>query len=290
LPWLEGALQTHREVLGEGHPVIALNLAHLGEVYTALGRFDDAERAHTRALALRSKKLGPRHRLSAMSRLALADLDRARGDYDAALRVVREVEETLQSELEPDDPGIAVAAELAARIHFERDEPRRALVRLLRALTQHERKRDADDPVLIAPLVRLGDAQRAVGDLESARRSYERGLAIAEGSGVVGDPRAVGPLVGRAQADLEAALPVVALVSVRRAVGIVEDQGLGPRRAAPAYFVLARALAATDAAQPEVERAVALARQGFVAQHDTAGQERVDAWVAERVAERPAGD
>ena len=275
---VRAGLATHRNVLGEGHPVLATNLAELGRVYTALGRFEDAEAAHNQALAIRNESLGPRHRLTALSRLDLADLDRARGDHDAALRRAERVEQTLRAELEPGDPGIAVAAELAARVFSERGEPQRALIRLLGALAQHEQTRDADDPVLIAPLVRLGDAQRAVDDLAAARRSYERALSIAEGSAVPGDPRVVGPLVGLAQTDLAADVPALALLSARRAIGAVEDQRLGPRRAAAAHFVLARALAATGATGREITEAADRALQAYATLHDTAGRARVVAW------------
>jgi len=66
--------------LGANHPDTATDLNNLAKLYAAQGRLAEAEPYYTRAVAIRTKRLGPNHAATAQSRGELEALRRARAD------------------------------------------------------------------------------------------------------------------------------------------------------------------------------------------------------------------
>ena len=55
------SLAMRETALGEDHPDVAQSCNNLAELYRALGRYDEAEPLHRRALEIREKRFGPDH-------------------------------------------------------------------------------------------------------------------------------------------------------------------------------------------------------------------------------------
>jgi serine/threonine protein kinase/tetratricopeptide (TPR) repeat protein len=85
---LRRAQQLFEKSLGPEHPQVAACLAGLGEIRSEQGRLEEAQRLHERALGLRTQRFGEEHEEVVVSRLALASLQRRRGDAAGALAAV----------------------------------------------------------------------------------------------------------------------------------------------------------------------------------------------------------
>ncbi len=78
------ALAIDEKTLGHDHPGVATDLNNLGLLYTAQGKYTEAEPLHKRALAIREKALGPEHLAVAVSLSSLANLYFNLGKYSQA--------------------------------------------------------------------------------------------------------------------------------------------------------------------------------------------------------------
>jgi len=82
---LRRAQELFEKSLGPEHPQVAACLFGLGEIRSKQDRLEEAQRLHERALGLRSKRFGEEHEEVMASRLALAGLQRRRGDAMGAV-------------------------------------------------------------------------------------------------------------------------------------------------------------------------------------------------------------
>ena len=83
------AVAIQQRILGADHPITAMCISNLAELYRIQGRYEQAEPLHRRALAIREKALRPTHPDLATSLNHLAELYHAQGRYRegrAALR------------------------------------------------------------------------------------------------------------------------------------------------------------------------------------------------------------
>lgn len=78
------ALQINKQVYGEDHPEIAIDLYNLGLLYQAQSRNEEAEQFHQDALRMREETLGDDHPDVALRLTQLAALYRDRGRYEEA--------------------------------------------------------------------------------------------------------------------------------------------------------------------------------------------------------------
>jgi tetratricopeptide (TPR) repeat protein len=89
-PYYLHALELYEKHLGPEHTDVAAVLNNLGVFYTNEKRFDEAERAHQRALAIRRKANPKANPDLAQSKCNLAVLYHLRGDFDQAGELYRE--------------------------------------------------------------------------------------------------------------------------------------------------------------------------------------------------------
>ncbi len=267
-------------VLRPDHPMVALGLQKLGEALAARGSLDEAARAHERALAIRYETLGPRDPLIATGLLSLADVDRKRGRYEVALERCGQALELLERSLAPGHPDIASAVERTADVYRDMGQHDEAVQRRRQALARRESARGPDDRQLMTPLVRLGDLQREGAELDAARGSYERALAIGERALGEADPALVASLTGLAEVALAKGEVGSALHFATRAAHIAEQENAGPRMAAGAHFVLARALRASGDPERRASSLGLLARSEYATHHDEVRRTEVDRWLA----------
>ena len=178
--WLERALQW-------GEPVPSAERARalggLGWLTLFQGELDRAEPAFGEALRAAAAAGARLTTASALSGLALVDLDRGRyaeatARLDEALAVFLELE-----------PALVAGPQYVSRAHARRGQTALALGDLASAARHLEeaarRQRVTDFTWGLSDTLRyLGDVARACGDLDAALGRYRESLALAEESGV----------------------------------------------------------------------------------------------------------
>ncbi len=276
---LQASLKLHAATLRSGHPSIASNLEGLGQVYTALGRLDEADEALARATSIDHQRGGVQGRAAAEGMLYASVIARKRGQYDLAAQQCEAARQALEAVLEPGHPELARATEALADVYLDRGQPQEAIALRTEALASRESARGRAGRQLVTPLVQLGDAQQEAGLTDDARESYQRALTIAEAVAGEADAAVVLPLSGLAEIEFSEGRASEAVRYARRATDVSDAARVGPRRSRRAFFVLARALAASGAPTPEARAAAEQAREAYAAMHETAALAEIDAWL-----------
>ncbi len=148
----------------------------LGQVYTALGDFEGAERYYREALALKAKSLGKRHREVPQTLNNLADLlyiqdklEEVEGLYRRAL----EINERDQLNLD-----VCRSFNGLALIHNRNGESVEAERLLQRAIALHDKAQRRDHPYLATVLTNLGILYTNLGRYDEAAPLFERARYI----------------------------------------------------------------------------------------------------------------
>ncbi|MEM9455094.1 MAG: serine/threonine-protein kinase [Myxococcota bacterium] len=280
LALMEYGRAVYERVLRADHPMLAQGLAELGRVYLALGRLEDAERMHNEVMTRWRSQTGHRARRVAQGLLNLSAIDLQRGDHPAALERCMQALERLEGTLGSGILEFAVALERCADVELEMGRIDDAIERRRDALARRESMNGSGDRQLMTPLVRLGDTLRAGAEPSEARRAYERALAIAQRVAGEEDCTLVPSLVGLAQLALEQGAAASASRLAERGGRIVETGGCGPRLAADAHFVRARALVAAGNEHVRARSLAEQARAEYTTTYDGAGVAAVDEWLA----------
>ncbi len=110
------AQQIFEKSLGPEHPQVAGALHSLGSVREDQGLYDEAQRLYQRALDLRRKRFEDTHEQVIVTRLALADLRRLRGDAAGAVTSL----ENLATVAADEDSDPVVRAEIHFRLALAR--------------------------------------------------------------------------------------------------------------------------------------------------------------------------
>ena len=268
-------------LLRSDHPNTVQSIDALGRVLLALDRVDEAELLLERGLTAARANRGVRTRAYAKSLLSMAELDRARGRANLALARSAEAVELLESALDPDHPEVASALERVAEIERALGQVDEGITRRREALARREASFGQEHRLLRAPLEGLGDALAEAGRLEEARASYARALAIGERH-LGPDDAALAPSlsalarIALAEGDRDAARGLAL-----RAEWLAEDDNAGPRAAADAHFVLARALSDDEALMTRARELAEQALTEYTASHDVERLAEVERWLAD---------
>ena len=276
---LEEGLAVHQRVLRPDHPTLADDLAQLGRVYVDLGRLDEAERLYRDAMTIWRSQTGLRARVVAQGQLNMSVIDRLRDHDQTALERCEQALELLEGTLEPSHPDIAAALEHMADVYQDMGSIEEAIGQRREALARRESTAGPASRQLITPLVRLGDLLRARARLAEARRAYERALTIGEQGLDDADCMLVPSLVGLAEVALEHGDAPLASDRAERAVRIAERHQCGPRVAAGAHWVLARALGASSDPEPRARAIAEQAHAEYTTAHDGVGRAAVEGWL-----------
>jgi tetratricopeptide (TPR) repeat protein len=148
----------------------------LGRVYTALGRFDDAETAFSEALRMKEGSLGRNHREVAAILNNLADLRHLRGQTESVEALYRRALEINHR----DQLNVEVGRSLngLALVHYAAGEIVEAEKLLQRAAALHDKAQRRDDPYLATVLTNLGILYNHQGRFDEAGVSLERARYI----------------------------------------------------------------------------------------------------------------
>lgn len=277
----EGLAGPTKSARGE-HPWTLRALAALGRVLLAIGRVDEAEPMLRQVLEDARARHGPRDVAYAASLLDMAEVDRARGRAAAALERYTRAREILESPSTPEASAVTSMLERAADVVHALGRRREAIEHRRAALALREAATEAESRQLRAPLEALGEALLEIGELEEAHRHLERALAIGEQA----DDPDTGPLVSSLTGLSRVALAGGAVDEARRhaerAVRLTDVVDAGPRRAAGAYFALARALWAGGDRSARPRSLAASAARAYATCRDADGGAAVARWLDER--------
>jgi tetratricopeptide (TPR) repeat protein len=177
------ATQGLRDVLGEDHPDVIIELSNLGSAFNYAGRPVEAEAALREALKRATKVWGERHPRTAriegtlgLSRMRASDLEGARAHLRRSLDVRR-------AALGEDHAEVASARYNLAIVLRRQGDHAAALELLRRGLRSREADRGPDDPGHVTWLLDIGDSELALGHLDAARPALQRALDLLERSG-----------------------------------------------------------------------------------------------------------
>lgn len=186
-----GNTVTAREVLDRGaaeiveqlddQPVVQARLmATMGDVYTKLGLFDDAQPLLARALAIREATLGADHLDVAASLSQLAWVLRKRGEYAEAEPLLRRAVAISERQLGPNHPDVAGALASLGATYMQLRRYDEAEPLLRRALAIRERAFGPDDPAVAGNLNSLGGLLWSQGKYAEAEPFLKRAVDINE--------------------------------------------------------------------------------------------------------------
>jgi eukaryotic-like serine/threonine-protein kinase len=171
-------LAIQRAALGHWHPATAIALGNL-----AAPLLDDDENFDTaipllrEAIMIRSQAGRANDLQTAQYWISLATALRLRGDLDLARNAAELAIAMLEARLGPSDPRIALALRARADVDLDAGDWASAAAHYGRAVVQYDEV-GGDPSDLGWALHKLGLAQRQAGELEAARRTYVRALAV----------------------------------------------------------------------------------------------------------------
>ncbi len=185
-----GEARTAREILdlgalklseGEDDPLIRSRLmTTIGDIYTSLGAFDDAESLFKEALAIRLGELDPEALPVAESYRAIGNLQFERGDFASARDNFEEAIRIRELQLGPDHLSMALLYNNLGNVLEEIEEREEAEKMLRHALSIIEEAKGPDDPEAGKYLNNLAILVNGMGRTEESLPLYERALGIYE--------------------------------------------------------------------------------------------------------------
>jgi tetratricopeptide (TPR) repeat protein len=155
-------------------------LVNIASLHNATGDYDEAERVHEQALAIREAALGPEHPLVATSLNNLANVYTATDRYAEAKALYERVLSIRQAALGPEHPHVANTLNNLANVHQTMGNPQAARqlherVLAIRQAALGPRHRD-----VAATLNNLAVLHETTGDPEAAKELNSRAIEILE--------------------------------------------------------------------------------------------------------------
>jgi tetratricopeptide (TPR) repeat protein/predicted Ser/Thr protein kinase len=219
------AVEGLREVLGDSHPDVIVELGNLGAAYNYAGEADEAEATLREALRRATAVWGPGHPRTArlegtlgLSRMRQKDLTGARAHLQRSLDVRIEA-------LGPDHAEVASARFNLATVLRLQDEHEPALTLLRRGLQTREAADGPLDPGHITWLVPIGSSELSLGRLDAAAVALQRAVDLLEREGGTAEQFAeIRFALAQAYASRDPAQARVLAASARRAYPVEAPQ------------------------------------------------------------------
>jgi serine/threonine-protein kinase len=251
----------------------------LGNLFSQLGRYQEALPRHQRALALREKTLGPEHPHTSLSLSNLGRVLHELGRYEEALRLHERALAQREKALGPDHPLHLLSLNNLGMTLQGLGRYEEALRLHERALALREKALGPDDPLSAFSLIHLGSALRNLGRYEESQRRYEHALALREKALGPTHPRLASALLGLGELQLARGRPAEALIPLERAVALAQGPDLAEVR-----FALARALWETKRDFPRARLLATQAQEYWRTLGHTPNLTRLTQWLELRVA------
>lgn len=244
---MDRAVELDEAEYGAGHPKTVLSLQTRCNVYSALGRYDDAIACNERALEIQAERLGPSHPTIAVAKHNIGGLHARLGQFSLALEALQAGLDIRERALGPDHVDVAKSLLTLGAVTAMMGEVEKAEPHLVRAVQILEKSAGPSDPLLARGLVNLANAQLDRTDLVAARRSAERALAIQESALGPKHPQLANTLSVLASLEQEEGDLAAAEVFRRRELEIAESQsGADPVAASLTRLNLASLLSKQD--------------------------------------------
>ncbi|MEM7159468.1 MAG: serine/threonine-protein kinase [Myxococcota bacterium] len=176
---LRRALRLGRDVVGEGHPMLAEIYYNLGSLERLEGRLQLARGHIERALGISGAARGPMHDAVAMPTLFLADLGIDRGELEAAREGVDRAYQILTTLHPGGTIDLASHARIEGKLLLAQGDVEGSIAKYRRAIEIVEEISAAQHPRLSKATAGLSRALRAAGRHEEALEMVERAEATA---------------------------------------------------------------------------------------------------------------
>lgn len=272
-PGEQGREVTVREVLDEAsrnidekfveQPLVRAQLMEtMGEVYHALGVYDQAQHFVEAGLAIREQVLGPEHLDVAQSLSTLAAVLLSTQNHAGAKSLHERALKIHEKTLGPDHPRVAASRNNLGILHENMGDDAGARSYYERAIAIYEKALGPDHPTLAQSLLNLGNVLRRTGDYAGARPLFERALEIQEKALAPDHPDVALSLNSLTALLRNIGEHAEALPLHERAIRI-HEKALGPDHPHLAHSLFGMANTLTemgsyDAARPLYERALSI--------------------------------
>jgi tetratricopeptide (TPR) repeat protein len=266
-----------------GDPVAFAELQnHLGVVYWAGGRAEEARACHERALALREGIFGDRHPVFAKSLTNLAAVYNVRGDYLRAVSLYRRALEITEQVLGGDHPDVGRSHLNLGAVLLDMGEYAEARIEVETGIDIFRRSLGPNHFFVAAArvdlgkvLLRQGHPREAIDEERFALEAFEKSLGPNHRYVV----EALSPL---AESLLATGRAAEAIPVSRRLLAIYDSRPTAPEDRAAAEFLLARELWESKIDPAGALRLAsgaeqALARAGSAAEIE---RKKIAAWIA----------
>lgn len=176
----ERALAIHERELGPDHPWVGITLMNLASVRMHQGNLTGVEAMYRRALAIQENAYGPVHASVGQVLNNLGHFLAVSGRAEAAIDVLRRTVSVQSSALGPGHPDVGYSLTSLADAYraAERSGEARDFYRRGATLRHAALGGRAFDPLLAYSLVRLGEAETRLGNLNAAERAMEKALSL----------------------------------------------------------------------------------------------------------------
>lgn len=163
---------------GTNHPNYVIALNQLLRIYAAQGKFADAEKAATQALAIRQKALGSADPTVAESQINLATVYKLEGRYPQAEDLYQRALATQQKLFGPDSPKLANNLNDLGALYEAQGKHAQAEQMLQHALAIEEKALGADHPEVADVLGNIAVVYLSESKFAESEASFRRALAI----------------------------------------------------------------------------------------------------------------
>jgi eukaryotic-like serine/threonine-protein kinase len=242
-------------------------IVNLANLHYATGDYDEAERLHEQAVAIREQALGPDHPLVATSLNNLANVYAATGRFDEAKPLYLRVLALREAGLAPEHPYVANTLNNLANVHHSSGDYEAAKALHQRTLAMRERVLGPEHRDVAVSLANLATVYAEIGDYPRATALHGRSIAILEAALGPEHPEVATKLQALAEVHVAAGDHDEAARLCARALAIRETS-MGPEHRSVAETLLV--LADIALAQDRADEALSLAQRA-VALHEKEG-------------------
>lgn len=179
-PLLQRAAQIREHMLGSEHPLLALPLNSLGNLYREQGTYAEAQRMYQRALHIREQALGDEHPLVGASLANLGHLFSEQGKYPEAAELLKRACHIQERVLGAEHPEVANILNNLGVLSYRQGRYAEAENAWQKAYSIYEHSSGGELSQKHFPLTNLGELYLRQGRYHEARASLQQALQIAE--------------------------------------------------------------------------------------------------------------
>ena len=176
----EKGIYINKSMLGEEHPVIAINYSNLALVYQKQGKYEKARELYKKSFYINKKVLGENHLATANSYDNLARLCQMQGEYGKAKELYKKSLYIREKVLGEDHLDITSSYNSLARVYENQGEYEKAKGLYEKSLHIHERVLGEEHPATASNYDNLASVYQEQGEYEKAKELYEKSLYIYE--------------------------------------------------------------------------------------------------------------